>query len=195
MPHSAHMTRLLVCLLFVACSGAPTAAVELSPEPVLSAAGAPGDTFPVATGDAGAPVVVTAANPTEPVGAPIEPEPMAGVGGSPAVDEPGAGAAGETLTAGAAGASTEPAPWPPVCVPNKPAAACKAAAYHCGTLPDGCGGEVTCGECPTFEVCTYGTCRPTCASMGFHCGRYVDLGIDCGSCPGGAVCGPQGVCP
>jgi hypothetical protein len=84
-------------------------------------------------------------------------------------------------------------PEPPVCTP---VADCTG---RCGTIPDGCGGTVTCGGCPDGETCRVGgvcsdlECVPTtCEAQGAECGFKADgCGgvLDCGSCPDGQGCG------
>ncbi len=85
---------------------------------------------------------------------------------------------------------------------------------YCGTIGDGCGGTLTCGDCPGGATCGGGgvpgvcpapNCTPiTCTPMGGgqYCGR---IGNGCGgvlecptTCPGGMACGTgaqAGVCP
>jgi hypothetical protein len=86
---------------------------------------------------------------------------------------------------------------------------CAAAGKNCGTIPDGCGGTLTCGACTGFQTCGGGGtpnvcgCTPTtCAAQGVSCGTINDgCGgtLNCGSCsscagqPTGAVCGAGGV--
>ncbi len=76
----------------------------------------------------------------------------------------------------------------------------------CGQAPDGCGGVLSCGTCPTGQSCGgggvpnscgTGTCTPsTCAAQGKACGPASDgCGgvLDCGGCPSGKTCGGGGV--
>lgn len=69
----------------------------------------------------------------------------------------------------------------------------------CGTISDGCGGTVECGDCESPEWCGGGGvdnqcgCTPaTCEILGFNCG-IVDDGcggaLDCGTCSGDQTCG------
>jgi hypothetical protein len=95
------------------------------------------------------------------------------------------------------------------CVPPvkecKPAGTCPAGA-DCGYAPDGCGGLVSCGVCPTGEACGVGNppvankcgkgtqmCVPiTCAAQKLECGPAADgcgAKIDsCGMCAAGELC-------
>ena len=98
-------------------------------------------------------------------------------------------------------------PPPKACVPaNK----CPAG-DNCGYAPDGCGGLVSCGVCPTGEACGVGnppvpnkcgkgttTCVPqTCAVQKVECGPAADGCGDkidsCGMCAAGELC-IQGKC-
>jgi len=75
---------------------------------------------------------------------------------------------------------------------------------NCGQAPDGCGGELECGECQAGESCGAdgpnrcgaGVCTPTtCAQAGAECGLASDgcgTTLDCGECPEGQLCGAQG---
>lgn len=91
-----------------------------------------------------------------------------------------------------------------------PDAACSATSCAklgavCGTAPDGCGGVIDCGACPTGTTCggnganKCGTqaCSPrSCAQMGASCG-YVSDGCSqalyCGDCAPPLTCGGAGV--
>ena len=74
---------------------------------------------------------------------------------------------------------------------------------YCGTIGDGCGGTLPCGDCPAGSTCggagVANTCAPTnctpgtcmaaggaryCGSIGDGCGRT----LDCGGCTGTQVC-------
>lgn len=81
---------------------------------------------------------------------------------------------------------------------------CAQAGAQCGSLPDGCGGVLTCGACSGGTACGGGgpnlcgssPCTvKTCAEMPGACG-LVSNGcselIDCGACPTGATCGGGG---
>ena len=81
------------------------------------------------------------------------------------------------------------------CVPRS----CEA--DQCGTLLDGCGGTVSCGECPAGltcggdgveNVCGGGSCEPqTCEGVGVSCGLAGDgCGdvLECGGCAAGERC-------
>ncbi|MBI5533184.1 MAG: hypothetical protein HY898_10735 [Deltaproteobacteria bacterium] len=64
----------------------------------------------------------------------------------------------------------------------------------CGKAPDGCGGVVSCGDCPSGSTCGgggpnkcgIGSCKAkTCAELGASCGTVSDgcsATLDCGSC-------------
>src|SRR5262249_26973220 len=75
---------------------------------------------------------------------------------------------------------------PPTCVPS----ACPANA--CGSVPDGCGGTLSCGGCATNQLCHDGTCQTcsvTCLSgNAAACGHDLQLALSGGStvsvCPG-----------
>lgn len=82
---------------------------------------------------------------------------------------------------------------------------CAAAAKNCGTLPDGCGGTISCGACGSGEtcggggtanVCGAGTCAPvSCADKGKDCGMVSDgcAGVlECGTCTQPEFCGGAG---
>jgi hypothetical protein len=95
------------------------------------------------------------------------------------------------------------------CVPPAktctPATKCPAG-EDCGYAPDGCGGLISCGVCPTGEACGVGnppvanqcgkgtqTCVPTtCAALHLECGPAADgcgAKIDtCGMCAAGELC-------
>ena len=83
---------------------------------------------------------------------------------------------------------------------------CQAAGKDCGSMPDGCGGVLTCGSCTSPEVCGggavanvcgAGSCTPTtCAAEGKNCGTISDgCGdvLSCGSCASPETCGGGGV--
>jgi hypothetical protein len=80
-----------------------------------------------------------------------------------------------------------------------PLTACPAGRV-CGSIPNGCGGTVTCGTCPAGQSCTIqGTCcQPaTTCPAGVTCGTAPDgCGgtINCGTCPSGQSCTSQGTC-
>ena len=92
-------------------------------------------------------------------------------------------------------------PQPEACVPTT----CQAQNAQCGSVPDGCGGTLSCGSCTppetcggsgTPNVCGQAACVPkTCAELGKNCG-WVDDGcgtqISCGSCPTNQTCGGGG---
>jgi hypothetical protein len=77
----------------------------------------------------------------------------------------------------------------------------------CGTIGDGCGSTIDCGQCPAGQVCGGGadpqpgvcgaiTCVPkSCTQQGFNCGAASDgCGniIQCGSCAVTQTCGGGG---
>ncbi|MBI5535662.1 MAG: hypothetical protein HY898_23225 [Deltaproteobacteria bacterium] len=76
---------------------------------------------------------------------------------------------------------------------------------ECGSAPDGCGGKVSCGNCPSGQACGgggpnqcgTGACTPkTCAQLGALCGYASDgcgTVIDCGVCAAPDSCGGEGV--
>ena len=84
---------------------------------------------------------------------------------------------------------------------------CQDQGIECGMAGDGCGGTISCGDCPAGELCGGGgvpsqcgtpTCTPlTCADVGANCGRVGDgcggLTDDCGSCTPPEFCGGAGV--
>lgn len=98
------------------------------------------------------------------------------------------------------------------CLPNQPAPTCtpKTCNGACGSMPDGCGGTLTCATCAAGQRCTASnTCESPCA--GVTCGQGqrcepttgqcqadactqanavcgVVNGQTCGTCPGGSVC-------
>lgn len=70
---------------------------------------------------------------------------------------------------------------------------CIAAGANCGTIADGCGGELACGTCSNHDTCggsgqdnVCGCAPTTCSAAGAACGS-IDSGcgsmLDCGSCP------------
>ncbi len=88
------------------------------------------------------------------------------------------------------------------CVPTT----CAAQGKECGTMPDGCGGQISCGTCSgaltcggggVANVCGTGTiCTPTtCTAEGKNCGGISDGCADvinCGTCPAPQSCGAGG---
>ena len=96
------------------------------------------------------------------------------------------------------GAPPSSAPPPSLCTPTT----CAAAEKNCGAIPDGCGGTLQCGSCPSGQtcggggaanVCGGGACVPaTCAAAGATCGQISDgCGgtLQCGTCSPGQTCG------
>lgn len=65
----------------------------------------------------------------------------------------------------------------------------------CGTLTDGCGNSLVCGNCPAPQLCRPDNtcCSPTsCEADGKDCGSMPDgcgASIECGSCTNGLECG------
>jgi hypothetical protein len=82
---------------------------------------------------------------------------------------------------------------------------CAAQGKNCGTIPDGCGGTLSCGSCAAPQSCggsgvanVCGGCTPTvsCASAGYHCGPLADgcgNTLNCGTCDSGMTCN-SGIC-
>jgi hypothetical protein len=89
---------------------------------------------------------------------------------------------------------------PTPCTPKN----CMKAAAECGSLPDGCGGKLVCGDCPSGKQCGGGGANQcgtnpctakTCMQVGASCGYASDQcgeAIDCGGCPSPATCGGAG---
>jgi hypothetical protein len=77
---------------------------------------------------------------------------------------------------------------------------CTAQNAQCGSIPDGCGNSLNCGNCSQPQVCTAANrcCTPsTCAFQGRTCGTTSDgcgNTLDCGGCVAGMSCGGSGVC-
>jgi hypothetical protein len=82
---------------------------------------------------------------------------------------------------------------------------CATLGAECGTLPDGCGGTVTCPACQQGTCggggvayrCGSPSCTPSsCAAQGLECGKTGDgCGnvIECAACPEGTTCGGAGI--
>ena len=82
---------------------------------------------------------------------------------------------------------------------------CAQLGASCGKAPDGCGGVVSCGDCPSGSTCGAGgpnkcgngSCNPkTCAQLGASCGSLSDgcsSTLDCGDCTPPMTCGGAGV--
>jgi len=82
---------------------------------------------------------------------------------------------------------------------------CAKAGVSCGTLPDGCGGVLDCGNCPNGTSCggnganrcgTQACSARTCAQMGASCGYVSDgcsAALYCGDCVSPLSCGGGGV--
>ncbi len=78
---------------------------------------------------------------------------------------------------------------------------CLALGKNCGTIADGCGGTLWCGDCGAGWTCSASnvcTCTPTtCAVQGKNCGSISDgcgKTLSCGSCSTGQVCTAWQVC-
>jgi hypothetical protein len=140
--------------------------------------------------------------------------------GFDAVDGSGTGPADATSTTDGSGADTSTgptfiteggvAPTGDGCVP---ASCTTATGSYCGDIGNGCGGKLSCGDCPNAGICggggiphvcelancTPGSCTPSNGAIyygiiGDGCGGMVDCGQDC---PDGGVAydGGPGVCP
>ncbi len=106
----------------------------------------------------------------------------------------GGGQAGTTTISddgGAAGAGGQ------VCLP----VGCESQGAECGTLDDGCGELLFCGDCASGEQCSVErkcVCTPlSCAAQGADCGLIDDAcgsTVNCGGCPPGKVCNAQHAC-
>lgn len=81
---------------------------------------------------------------------------------------------------------------------------CAAQSKNCGTIPNGCGGTLTCGSCTLSQqtcggggianVC--GCTKTSCAAQGKNCGTIPDgCGgtLNCGSCTLPVTCGGSGI--
>ncbi len=76
--------------------------------------------------------------------------------------------------------------------------ACGDYSGQCGSLSDGCGGNIMC-NCGGSDVCNGGTCctPKTCASLGATCGSPGDgcgNTLSCGSCGANATCNGSNSC-
>jgi hypothetical protein len=81
-------------------------------------------------------------------------------------------------------------------------ATCAALGKNCGSVPDGCGGTLSCGTCSAPQSCGGGGtpnvcgCTPTtCAAQGAQCGTLADgCGgtLSCGTCSAPQSCGGGG---
>jgi hypothetical protein len=83
------------------------------------------------------------------------------------------------------------------------ATTCQEQGKNCGSISDGCGGILHCGNCPANQVCGAGVppvanvCGTpcvgmTCAELGYDCGPVGDgCGnmMDCGTCTAPEICG------
>jgi subtilisin family serine protease len=78
----------------------------------------------------------------------------------------------------------------PACVPTT----CSAQGKNCGTIPNGCGGTLSCGTCSGNSTCQDNVCvctPTTCAAQGKNCGTISNgCGgtLSCGTCPSGTSC-------
>jgi len=78
------------------------------------------------------------------------------------------------------------------CVPKT----CASLGYACGTISDGCGNALNCGNCATGYSCSSNQCvancvPKTCASLNYNCGTASNgCGgtLNCGSCASGQIC-------
>jgi hypothetical protein len=75
---------------------------------------------------------------------------------------------------------------------------CAAQGKNCGTIPDGCGGNLNCGACAGGNTCTNNVCAcvpTTCAAQGKNCGTISNgcgSQLNCGSCVSPQTCGGGG---
>lgn len=84
-----------------------------------------------------------------------------------------------------------PEAGPEACVPGT----CETLGKNCGPTPDGCGNTLTCGTCPSNQLCggggeenVCGGCVPdTCEAHGYKCGAMDD------GCGNTLTCGPAPV--
>ncbi|MFP2907073.1 hypothetical protein ACLESD_18900 [Pyxidicoccus sp. 3LFB2] len=92
------------------------------------------------------------------------------------------------------------------CVPTT----CTAEGATCGSIPDGCGGTLSCGSCPSGQSCgTSNTCECApetdstfCARLGKTCGAVTAQDncdnprtvSSCGTCASGQSCGAANTC-
>src|SRR5262245_51169616 len=102
---------------------------------------------------------------------------------------------------------TDAAVCPGLCLPNctccQTVTTCAAQGATCGTIPNGCGGTLTCGVCTAPQTCGGGGvanscgCTPTtCAAQGKNCGTIPNgCGgtLACGVCTAPQTCGGGGV--
>ena len=106
---------------------------------------------------------------------------------------------GGTRTCAGAGEFSQ---WGP-CIPQQcEPSTCASVGAGCGSVPDGCGGTLSCGSCAAPQSCGGGGvgnqcgCTPsTCAALGANCGSVSDgCGgtLDCGSCSAPQSCGGGG---
>jgi hypothetical protein len=113
----------------------------------------------------------------------------------------GMGPSGGTTTVGTVLPYPQHQLQPGPCVPLT----CADQNVHCGPAPDGCGGLLQCGTCPSPQTCggsgvggqcglpgEGGTCVPqTCTQQNVQCGTAGDgCGslLSCGNCPAGQTC-------
>ena len=111
--------------------------------------------------------------------------------------------AGSPVDAGRGSADAASASAPDSGIPadggvNCGATACTATSAQCGTVIDGCGVEISCGDCPSGFRCGSGAfanrcqCEPlSCDALGAACGTITDnCGVrrDCGGCGARQAC-------
>ncbi len=73
------------------------------------------------------------------------------------------------------------------CIPDS----CKSLNKECGTWPDGCGGQLDCGQCGLHQVCKKGKCQ----TQQPYCGDGIcQAEEDCASCPEDCGCKNGEVC-
>jgi hypothetical protein len=70
---------------------------------------------------------------------------------------------------------------------------CAQQGFTCGTQPDGCGGTLNCGTCPSGQDCQNGVCT-TCSGIGQVCTQNSDCcnGVPCNTATGPCAPGDTG---
>ncbi len=96
---------------------------------------------------------------------------------------------------------------PRTCVSKPAAQLCAEAGAQCGFISNGCGGKVSCGDCPSGQACATGGIANRCSApepaaecvaQARECGTITSAcggrRINCGTCPTGEVCNANGKC-